>query len=85
MPSLEFICATPDAAETRARLRSLRAIVRLIVGPTAGAELITALCNAEIDPAALPDVDAAFDQLATIPRRRILSTFAATLPQDVRP
>jgi hypothetical protein len=68
-----------DPAERRAQLRALQAIVRLIVGPAA-ASLVTALRQAEADSAALPAVDLELNALPTIPRRRILCTFAATLP-----
>ena len=83
MPSLEFLVDVDDAAETRACLRCLQGLARVFAGPAA-TELLDALRHAETDPDTLPDVDAAFAKLPTIARRRILSTFAMTLPAGAR-
>lgn len=64
-----------DAAERRARLRALRAIVRLLVGPRADA-LTALLRQAEENEAAATAALAAFDRLPTVTRRRALATFA---------
>jgi len=68
-----------DPAELRARLRAMQALVRVFVGP-AGRELAELLRDAESDPEALAACDAALAALGTIAQRRILATFAATLP-----
>ena len=70
---------TLDEAERRARLRSLAMGARLLAGEKA-APLIAALALAEGDPAALADADAELARLPTLPMRRLLATFAATLP-----
>lgn len=64
-----------DAAERLARLRSMRAIVRLTTGPR-GDRLASELHQAERDAARLPAALAALDALAPIDRRQVLTTFA---------
>jgi hypothetical protein len=71
-----------DAGERLARLRCLQALARVLGGPAAE-QLVAALRQAETDAAALPAADAQLDAMPTIPRRRILSSFAATLPAPV--
>jgi hypothetical protein len=73
----------PDT-ERCARLRAMQALTRILASP-AGHQLTEALRAVETNPAALPICDAALDGLATIPRRRILASFAATLPVSKRP
>ncbi|WP_152276436.1 hypothetical protein [Methylorubrum populi] len=65
-----------DAAERVARLRSLRAIVRLTTGPR-GERLGDLLYRAEKDAAALVPALAALNRLATLDRRSVLASFAA--------
>lgn len=65
-----------DAAERLARLRSLRAIVRLSTGPR-GDRLAGLLHRAERDTAALEPALAALNALATLDRRSVLASFAA--------
>jgi hypothetical protein len=72
---------TLDAAELRARCRAMQALARLLGGPVA-AQLVAALRQAETDPASLPHCDVALDAVPTILLRRILASFAATLPGD---
>lgn len=67
-----------DAAELRARLRSLRALARVLLGPR-GDSLADALHRAEDDPAALVPALAALDQLAPLDRRRLLGSYAPLL------
>lgn len=67
-----------EPAELRARLRALQGIARVFAGPHA--ELVAALRAAEDDAARLQACDAALARLPAIPRRRVLATFAATLP-----
>jgi len=69
-----------DEAERRARLRSLRALVRVIGGGEAAA-VEDAIAAAEADIALLTAADRALDRLPSITLRRVLSTFAATLPK----
>lgn len=64
-----------DPAEQRARLRSLRAIARLVAGPRADA-VVKLLRQAEDDPAALVPAADALDRLEPLDRRRILGSFA---------
>jgi hypothetical protein len=73
----------PDA-ERRARLRAMQALTRVLVGP-AGRQLTEVFRPSETNPAALPSCDAALDGLAPVPRRRILASFAATLPASRQP
>lgn len=65
-----------EPAERLARLRSLRAMARLIAGPT-GAILVDRLRQAETDIGVLPEALAALDALPTLPRRRLLASYAA--------
>ncbi len=67
---------TIDEPERRARLRSLRAIVRLCTGHR-GAGLAELLRQAEREPAALEAALAALDALAAVDRRQVLASFAA--------
>lgn len=64
-----------DAAERLARLRSLRAIVRLTTGPR-GDRLASELHRAEGDASRLPFALAALNHLAALDRRQVLTTFA---------
>lgn len=64
--------------ERTARLRTLRALVR-VLGAGAGVEV--AIADAERNVSLLPAADAALDRLPSITLRRVLSVFAATLPQ----
>lgn len=64
-----------DPGERVARTRALRAIVRLLTGPR-GAELDTLLKRAETDDAALDHAVVALDRLASLDRRRVLSSYA---------
>lgn len=66
-----------DVAELRARLRSLRAIARILAGRRATA-MNALLLQAETDPAALVPAADALDGLAPLDRRRILAAYAAT-------
>ena len=65
-----------DAAEMRARLRSLRQTARLLIGPR-GTALCRLLAEAEADPAALEAACRALDALAANDRRQILASYAA--------
>jgi hypothetical protein len=65
-----------DRTERLARLRSMRAIVRLSCG-SRGEALADQLCRAERDPAALPVAAAALNRLASTDRRHVLASFAA--------
>ena len=65
-----------DAAEYRARLRCLRAVVRLSTGPR-GEDLAGLLWRAEREPAALAPALTALDRLAPIDRRHVLASFAS--------
>lgn len=65
-----------DAAERVARLRSLRAIVRLSTGPR-GDRLAELLRRAERDTATLAPALAALNALAALDRRSVLGSFAA--------
>ncbi|MFJ7441286.1 hypothetical protein ACIQW5_26990 [Methylorubrum thiocyanatum] len=65
-----------DVTERVARLRSLRAIVRLSTGPR-GDRLAGLLHRAERDAAALAPALAALNQLAALDRRAVLASFAA--------
>ncbi len=70
-----------DPVEQKAQFRSLRMAVRLLCG-VRGADAAHQLLLAEVDPH--PEVLAvaaqAFDGLASIDRRKVLSAFQATLP-----
>ena len=65
-----------DRAERLARLRSMRAIVRLSCG-SRGEALADHLCRAERDPAALELAADALRRLASTDRRHVLTSFAA--------
>ncbi|WP_375460583.1 hypothetical protein [uncultured Enterovirga sp.] len=66
-----------DAAERKARLRSLRALVKVLAGPR-GHDANLALLRAEItdgDSDVLRDAHAEFGRLSPLDRRRVLSTY----------
>ena len=65
-----------DCVERTARLRSLRAITRLTLGPR-GEQLAALLHRAERDPDALKPALRALDALAATDRRHVLASFAA--------
>ncbi|MGT2482371.1 hypothetical protein ACU4GR_33870 (plasmid) [Methylobacterium oryzae CBMB20] len=65
-----------DPAEYRARLRCLRAVVRLTTGPR-GEALTHHLRRAETDPAALPLALAALNRLAGLDLRHVVASYAA--------
>ena len=65
-----------EPAERLARLRGLRVAVRLICG-TRGRDVEAALRQAERNDAALPNAEREFDRLASLDRRRILSSFGS--------
>ncbi|TXN12193.1 hypothetical protein FV219_05335 [Methylobacterium sp. WL122] len=65
-----------DPAERLARLRSMRAIARLTLGPRGNA-FIKALHRAETDPAQLEPALARLDALAATDRRHVLASFAS--------
>ena len=65
-----------DSAERLARLRSMRAIARLTLGPRGGAFAKT-LRLAEADPAQLEPALRQLDALASLDRRSVLCSFAA--------
>ncbi|WP_336492784.1 hypothetical protein, partial [Methylobacterium nigriterrae] len=73
-----------DAAELRARLRSLRAIAGLLAGPRAAA-MNAKLREAEHDPEALEPAADELDRLAPLDRRRILASCGALAWRQVRP
>ena len=65
-----------EAPERLARLRSLRVVARLLLGPR-GVDLEKHLRDAETDrPALLRALDA-LDRLAPLDRRRVLASYAA--------
>lgn len=64
-----------EPGERLARLRSLRAIVRLMTGPR-GAALADLLLTAETDDSALVPAATALDGLAPIDMRRVLASYA---------
>lgn len=64
-----------DACERRARLRSLRAIVRLHLGPR-GDALARMLECAEALPELLVSAVEAINRLASLDRRRVLASYA---------
>lgn len=67
-----------DPAERKARLRSLRALVKVMTGAR-GEVVALAILRAEIAPDDIEMLSAAaatFDRLGSIDRRRILSNFA---------
>lgn len=65
-----------EPGERVARLRSLRAIAQLLLGPR-GVELRAHLCRAETDDAALPYAVDALNRLASRDRRGVLASYAA--------
>ena len=65
-----------DTVERVARLRSMRAIVRLSCGPR-GEAFADLLRRAERDPAALEPAAKALNRLAGLDRRHVLTCFAA--------
>lgn len=65
-----------DPAERLARLRSMRAIARLCLGPR-GEAFTESLRRAETDEAALEPALRELDALASLDRRAILASFAA--------
>lgn len=65
-----------DAAEQRARLRSLRQTARLLIGPR-GTNLCRLLAQAEVDSAALEPALRALNALAATDRRQIWAAYAA--------
>lgn len=65
-----------DDAERRARLRGLRAIVRLQLGPR-GQHLAAELARAESNAVALEYALAALNSLGAIDRRHVLASYAA--------
>lgn len=65
-----------EPGERLARLRSLRALARVLVGPRA-VELCELLHQAETDPAALVLAADVLDRLAPLDMRRLLSTYAS--------
>lgn len=78
IPADQFGPWAPDLepGERLARLRSMRAIVRLACG-LRGEALADQLCRAERDPAALSSAAEALRGLASIDRRSVLCSFAA--------
>jgi hypothetical protein len=66
-----------DGAERLARLRSLRALARVICGGRAG-QLEAVLAKAEKDPGQLPQIEPLIDRLPSILRRRLLTSWMAT-------
>lgn len=64
-----------DPAERLARLRSLRAIAHLCLGPR-GAAVVDALHRSERDPDHLPAALRTLDALAPLDRRQVLASFA---------
>ena len=73
------VLAISDQVERVARLRSLRALARVLCGPQ-GRELELALARAERDTSGeLPKIDKLIDALPPIPRRRLLATWVKTL------
>ncbi len=70
-----------DPCERRARLRSLRAVVRLLLGPR-GDMLERALHCAEGGAVALDAVLSALNRLPSLDLRKVLASYAAlTKPQ----
>lgn len=65
-----------EPAERLARLRSLRAITRLHLGPR-GTAFAEALRRAETDPDQLEAALRQLDALASLDRRTVLASFAA--------
>ena len=65
-----------DGAERTGRLRTLRAVVHLLIGPR-GAGLAQLLRDDERDPIRLPDALKGLNALAPLDRRRVLASYAA--------
>ena len=73
------------AAERVARLRSLRALARVLTGPH-GAALVACLKLAEDDPDALAVAAVELSRLPTLPMRHLLASYSALdRPVKVRP
>jgi len=74
-----------DAAERKAQLRSLQALVR-VYAPRLDVKvlLLEALRAAETYRGALDNAGCLFNQLPTLVRRRVIATFAAMTPSLVR-
>ena len=72
-----------DPTERQARLRSLQAIVRLIAGQTC--PLVELLRLAECDSNLLAGCDLALGAMPTVTMRRVLCSFAETLPPTRSP
>lgn len=70
-----------DRAERVARLRELRAVVRLTCGPR-GEPLAWHLRAAETAPERLGEALAAIDALAALDRRHVLASYAALNRSD---
>ena len=68
-------------AERLARLRSLRAIVRVLAGPR-GADLAAALKRAESYIEALADAADLLEQLPAVPLRHVLASYAELSRKD---
>ncbi|MCJ2092209.1 hypothetical protein MKK67_06820 [Methylobacterium sp. J-072] len=64
-----------EPGERIARARTLRAIAHITCGPR-GVELVALLRVAEADEAALSDALAALNRLASLDRRKVLTTYA---------
>ena len=65
-----------DQAERLARLRSLRALARVLAGPRAD-DLVALLAQAETDDTVLPAAADALDALAPLDMRKVLASYAA--------
>ena len=65
-----------DEAERRARLRSMRALTRVLCGPR-GIELAAHLARAEHDPTALLAAHGALYRLPSRDRREVLTSYSA--------
>ncbi len=65
-----------DPAERLARFRSLRSLVKVLIGPAA-ADLVEVLRQAEANDEAATRASAMFGSLPALARRRVLATFAA--------
>lgn len=68
-----------DPAERKARLRSLRALVKVMTGPRGNLVALAAL-RAEVsggDAELLVDTEAEFNRLTALDRRRVMSAYLA--------
>lgn len=72
-----------DAAERRARCRSLAALLRVFTTRVRAGDACAALARAEGDMAALEEAEAALAKVPTIPLRRALSVLAEVTPPNV--